>query len=111
VGFSRGIDATHDEGTTGRIFDVFQGEWYPSEQTIRMRKRLLAATLREYISAQCLAEDILEWLARGKEEDVRRFVVTILYGTGWLKQIPQTPEAATTQPIQPPQKEEVLMMG
>jgi hypothetical protein len=86
---------------------VFQGEWFPPEHTIRMRKRLLAAALREYISAESLAEDLLEWMARGKVEDIRRFVIAILCGVGWLKDIPQTPDAALAKPIQEPPKDQV----
>ncbi len=89
---------------------VFQGEWCPPEHTIRMRKRHLAAVLREYISPQCLAEDLLEWMERGKEEDIRRFVISILFGVGWLKEPPRTPEAASDKPIDPPEGK-VLIMG
>src|SRR4051812_19085512 len=53
---------------------VFHGEWFPPEHTINMRKRLLAAVCREYISAQSLAEDLLEWLAKGHEDDAHKFV-------------------------------------
>jgi uncharacterized protein YfaA (DUF2138 family) len=89
---------------------VFWGEYFPPEHSIRMRKRLLAAVLKEYISAECLAEDILEWLWRGKEEDIRRFVVTLMHRIGWLKTVPKTVEAAQTTPIRKVENE-VLIMG
>lgn len=89
---------------------VFCGEYFPPEHTIRMRKRLLADALREYITPQCLAEDILEWLSQGKEDDIRKFVITVLHGVGWLKEPPRTAEAASAMPIQPP-KDEVLMIS
>jgi hypothetical protein len=89
---------------------VFCGEYFPPDHTIRMRKRLLAAALREYISAQCLAEDLLEWLSIGREDDIRKFMLTLLHGVGWLKEPPRTPDAATAKPIDPP-KGEILMMG
>jgi hypothetical protein len=76
-----------------------------------MRRRLLAAALREYTSAEFLAGDILEWLSRGKEDDIRRFTIKLLHGVGWLKEPPRTVEAASAKPIQPPPKDEVLMIG
>jgi hypothetical protein len=39
---------------------VFQGEYFPPDHSIRLRKRLLAAAQREYISAESLAEDLLD---------------------------------------------------
>jgi hypothetical protein len=56
---------------------VFHGEYFPPDHTINMRKRLLAAVCREYISAGSLAEDLLEWLAKGNKDDAREFVSTI----------------------------------
>jgi len=89
---------------------VFCGEGYGSEHSVRMRKRLLASVLREYTSAQLLANDILEWLARGKEDDIRRFAITILHGVGWLKERPTTIDAASVKPIERPEGK-ILMMG
>lgn len=89
---------------------VFCGEWCPPEHSIRLRKRYLAAVLREYISPSQLAEDLLEWLSRGREEDIRKFVIHILFGVGWLKDRPQTAEVAAAKPIQRPEGE-VLIMG
>ena len=89
---------------------VFCGEYGPPDHTIRMRKRLLTAALREYISAQSLAEDLLEWLARGREGDIRRFAVTVLHGVGWLAAPPRTVEAAETKPIQRPPEGGILMI-
>ncbi len=79
---------------------VFWGQHFPPDYTIRMRKRLLAAVLKEYISAESLAEDILEWLWRGKAADIRRFVLTLMHRIGWLKTVPKTVEAAEATPIQ-----------
>lgn len=89
---------------------VFCGQWFPPDHSIQMRKRLLAAILREYISPQSLAEDLLEWMARGRDDDIRRFVTAILFGVGWLKEPPQTAETALAKPVQPPEGE-VLIMG
>ena len=88
---------------------VFCGEWYPPGPAIRMRKRLLAGVLREYISAQSLAEDMLELLWQGREDDIRRFALTILHGVGWFEK-PKTPEEAETKPLKRPEGE-ILMMG
>jgi hypothetical protein len=72
-------------------------EWYPPDHTIRMRKRLLAAALREYISPSSLAEDVLEWLFQGREEDIRSFAIHVLNGVGWLHERPRTPEEAAAK--------------
>lgn len=90
---------------------VFQGRWYPPEHTIEMRKRLLAAVLREYISPSSLAEDLLEWLWRGREEDMRTFMSTLLHGVGWLQDPPKTSDAASTKPVERPPEGEILLMG
>lgn len=79
---------------------VFQGEYYPPEHSIKLRKRLLAAALREYITPDSLAKDLLDWMSVGREEDIRTFVLAIMYGVGWLKDTPRTIEAASTKPIQ-----------
>ena len=88
---------------------MFRGEWYPPEHTIRMRKRVLAAVMREYISPQALAEDVLEWLWRGRDEDTRKFVVTLMHRVGWLRETPTTLEAAQTTPVQRVENEVLLM--
>jgi hypothetical protein len=62
---------------------MFHGELFPPEHSVQMRKRLLAAACREYISPQSLANDLLEWLARGREEDLRQFLLTLLSRVGW----------------------------
>jgi hypothetical protein len=88
---------------------VFCGEKSPSDHNIRMRKRILAATLREYISPSCLAEDLLEWMSRGREEDIRKFMIHLLFGVGWLKEPPRTPEAASAKPIERPDGMTLIM--
>jgi hypothetical protein len=50
-------------------------------------------------------------MSRGREDDIRRFVVTLMHGVGWLQEPPRSVEAASTQPIQPPPEGEVLMIG
>jgi hypothetical protein len=82
---------------------VFCGEWFPSEHSVAMRRRLLAAAMREYISAQCLAEDVLVWLSHGREDDTRRFVISILHGVGWLREPPRTDQEASAKPIVKPE--------
>lgn len=89
---------------------MFCGEYFPPEHTIRMRKRLLASVLREYISSQSLAEDLLDWLTEGREDDLRKFAVTVLHGVGWLNNRPQSVEEAKEKPIQRPEGE-VLMIS
>lgn len=89
---------------------MFQGEWCPPEHAIHMRRRLLAAVMREYISPESLAEDVLEWIWRGREDDVRKFVATLMHRIGWLRDTPKTLEAAQTSPIQKVENE-VLLMG
>ncbi len=90
---------------------LFQGEWYPPQHTIDMRKRLLAAVLREYISPRSLAEDLLEWLWRGREEDIRKFMMTLLHGVGWLQQPPTTADAAATQSVTKPPEDQIWLGG
>ena len=80
---------------------MFSGKRYPPQTTIDIRKRLLAAAMREYISPQQLAHDMLEWLSRGREEDTRDFLVTLLHSVGWLQELPQPPAAASPMPLQP----------
>jgi hypothetical protein len=78
---------------------VFHGEWFPPQHTIDMRKRLLAAVCREYISPQSLAEDLLVWLAKGREEDTRVFLLTLLHGVGWQKPTSDDPESAAADAL------------
>ena len=89
---------------------VFQGEYYPPEHSIRLRKRMLAAALREYIGPTSLAQDLIEWMSRGRDEDIRRFVTQLLFEVGWLKPPPRTPDEAASKPIERP-KGMVLLMA
>jgi hypothetical protein len=75
-----------------------------------MRRRLLASVMREYISPHSLAEDLLEWLSKGKDEEIRTFLIVLLHGVGWLKEPPKTADAAATKPIKRPEGE-VLIVG
>jgi hypothetical protein len=82
---------------------VFHGEWFPPDHSINMRKRLLAAVCREYISASSLAEDLLEWLAKGNKDDVQEFLSAIFYGVKIVdsKRTASTPVSPQEPPPQP----------
>ncbi|MFT3785515.1 MAG: hypothetical protein QM770_05045 [Tepidisphaeraceae bacterium] len=79
---------------------MFCGRPFPDENAIEMRKRLLAAFCREYIFASSLAEDLLEWLAVGKEEDIRSFILTLLSRVGWLEQFRRGGQSPSSQQAQ-----------
>jgi len=90
---------------------MFHGEWYPPQHTIDMRKRLLAAILRDHVSPESLAEDLLEWRWRGRDEDIRKFIITLLHGVSWRRDPPKTSEAATTKVVEKPPEGQILLMG
>lgn len=90
---------------------VFQGEWNPSDHSERLRKRVLAAVLREYMSPEDLAADLLAWMSRGREDDLRYFLMHLMHGVGWLTEPPRTPEAASTKPIVPNPERIVIFDG
>jgi len=62
---------------------VFQGQWFPPDHAIDMRKRLLAAVCREYISPDALAADLIDWMKRGKTEEIGSFIATLVHAVGW----------------------------
>jgi len=62
---------------------VLQGQWFPPEHSIEMRRRLLAGVCREYISPDSLAADLLDWMKRGRAEDIGSFVSTLVHAVGW----------------------------
>ncbi len=82
---------------------MFRGVWYPPEQSIEMRNRLLAAAMREYISPESPAEGVLAWPSNGREKESRNFMITLLHGVDWLREPPRRAEAAAAKPIVKPE--------
>lgn len=87
---------------------VFCGEPFSYELAGHMRKRLLATALREYGGPEYFAQDLLKLMLRGRKDDIRKFVIHLLFGLGWLEKPPRTAEAASQMPIDPPEGQVLL---